>query len=152
MKKYVGLILVIVGIIIDQITKLLALKITESITIIPNILKFSLVRNYGAAFGLAQGANRILGIIGAIICIIVICMIYYLDKKDGKASAGLYLILTGGISNLFDRAFRGFVVDFMDTPFIATFNIADSLIVIGCLWLIVEELCYSIFSKSVQDK
>ena len=75
----------------------------------------------------------------------MIGMIYYLDKKDGKASIGLYLILSGGFANLIDRAFRGFVVDFIDTPFIATFNIADSMIVIGCLWLIVEELCYSIF-------
>ena len=60
MKKYVGWILVIVGIIIDQISKVFALKIADSIVIIPNLLNFTLVKNYGAAFGIAQGANKML--------------------------------------------------------------------------------------------
>lgn len=147
MKKFIGPIIVIIGIIVDQLTKILALNITTSIEIIPNFLSFSLVKNYGAAFGIAQGASGILAVISAIICIAVLIIIYYTEKKDEKAFIGLFLILSGGIGNLIDRAFRGYVVDFIDTPFIATFNIADSLIVIGCIWVILEEVFSSIFSK-----
>lgn len=147
MKKYMGWILVISGIVIDQITKLLALNLKDSVVIIPNLLNFTLVKNYGAAFGIAQGANGILAGISACICILMLVMIFYLDKKEEPISMGLFLVLSGGFANLLDRAFRGFVVDFIDTPFIATFNIADSLIVIGCFWLVIEELCISIFSK-----
>ncbi len=144
----IGIIIIFFGIIIDQITKYFASKLTDSITVIPNFLNFTLIKNYGAAFGIAQGANNILAILGAIISSIVLFMILYLNKKDGKSSIALYFILTGGIANLIDRVFRHFVVDFIDTPFIATFNIADSFVVIGAFLLIIEELCYSIFYKS----
>ena len=148
MKKHAGFIFIIVGIIIDQITKLLALNLGEKvIEVIPNFLNFSLVRNEGAAFGIAQGANYILAGISAVICIVIIFAIFFLKSKDEKVSFSFYLLLAGGFGNLIDRLFRGFVVDFIKTPFIATFNIADSLVVIGAIWLIAEETIVSLFSK-----
>ena len=151
MKKYIAWILVALGIIVDQITKLLASNIEKSIEIIPGILNFTLVKNEGAAFGFAQGSSYILLGISIVICLVVLGTIIFLKCKDENVSAGFYLILSGGIGNIIDRMFRGFVVDFIDTPFIATFNIADSLIVIGVIWLILEETIVSVFSKkSVQ--
>ena len=147
MKKYISWILVLLGIIIDQITKLLALNIVDSIEVIPGVLNFTLVKNEGAVFGFAQGSSYILLGISIVICIVVLGAIIFLKSKDEKVSPGFYLILSGGIGNIIDRMFRGFVVDFIDTPFIATFNVADSLIVIGVIWLIVEETIVSVFSK-----
>ena len=92
-----------------------------------------------------QGANTFLAIVSAVICVIITALIIVSDKKEGKVSIGLYLVLIGGLGNLIDRVFRGFVVDFIDTPFIATFNIADSFIVIGAFWVMIEEICKSIF-------
>ena len=147
MKKYIGWIFVIIGILVDQITKFFALKITDSIEIIPGILNFTLVKNEGAAFGIAQGANYILLAISIIICLVFIGTILILTKKNERVSPCFYLMVSGAIGNIIDRMFRGFVVDFIDTPFIATFNIADSLIVIGVIWLLLEETIVSIFSK-----
>jgi signal peptidase II len=45
------------------------------------------------------------------------------------------LIVTGLLSNLIDRIFRGYVVDFIDFKFWPVFNVADSLITIGVVWL-----------------
>ncbi len=93
-----------------------------------------------------QGANTILAIFSAIVCIAIIVLIAVSSKKENYVSIGLYLVLIGGLGNLIDRICRGFVVDFIDTPFIATFNIADSFIVIGAFWVLTEELCKSIFA------
>ncbi len=147
MKKYIAWILVLVGILIDQITKLLALRIEDSIEVIPGILNFTLVKNEGAVFGFAQGSSYILLGISLVICLVVLGTIIFLKYKDEDVSPGFYLILSGGVGNIIDRMFRGFVVDFIDTPFIATFNVADSLIVIGVIWLIAEETIISVFSK-----
>ncbi len=140
MKKIKYIIFIIVAIIIDQISKHIIISNNVNITLIPNLLNFTYVQNFGAAFGTMQGANYILAIISLFICLVVIGYIIYQYKKGIIPSFGLFLILTGGIGNLIDRFFRGFVIDFIDTPFIATFNIADSLIVIGCFWLIIETL------------
>ncbi len=145
MKKYIGWIVLAVGILVDQLTKFFAVKITSDIVIINGVLSFSKVENYGSAFGIFQNVNGIFAVVSALICIALLCYIFYGEKKGLGISIGAFLVLSGGIGNLIDRAFRGFVVDFINTPFIDTFNVADSLIVVGCLWIIIEELCRSIF-------
>ena len=62
------------------------------------------------------------------------------------------MILAGGLGNLIDRVFRGYVVDFIATPFIATFNIADSLVVIGVFLLLISEIIDSIRNKKVKEE
>ena len=98
MKKYIinmqNLILVLF-IVLDQISKVLARSITDSIEIIPGILNFTLVKNYGGVFGIGQGSNYILAGITTIICACIIGYICYLKKKDEKVSFFLYMILAG---------------------------------------------------------
>lgn len=127
-------------IIIDQITKMCATKINGSIVIIKKFLKFTYVENRGAVFGFMQGSNYIMAGISIVICV---ALISYLIKliKDGKTPGlGIYMVIAGGISNVIDRLARGYVVDFIDTPFIATFNIADSLIVLGVILILLSQL------------
>ena len=71
-------------------------------------------------------------------------LIAYMYHKGDKVSFAYYLIIAGGIGNFIDRIARGFVVDFIDTPFIATFNLADSFIVIGAFWIIITEVLKSL--------
>ena len=131
--------LLIVSILIDQITKFCACGIKKQITIIPSLLSFEYVENRGAVFGIMQGSNTIMAGISMIICIAIICYIIKLKKENKKVPIAWYMLLSGGIGNLIDRLARGYVVDFIATPFIATFNIADSFVVIGVVILLIQE-------------
>ena len=56
----------------------------------------------------------------------------------------LVLMFAGAFANAIDRIFRGFVIDFIETTFIAfpVFNIADIAITIGAALLIVYILFF----------
>lgn len=103
----------------------------NSLPIIKNIFHITLVTNKGAAFGILQGKTGLLIFIG-IAFIIVFCLI---ARKDAKKSLGLAiafgLILGGAASNLYDRIFLGFVVDYLDFRIWPVFNLSDTCICIG---------------------
>ena len=53
------------------------------------------------------------------------------------------MVIAGGIGNLIDRIFRGFVVDFIDINQLfnfAIFNVADIYIVVGIIGLAINFL------------
>lgn len=140
------MILTILLVIIDQVSKyLIALK-NVNITIINNILNFTYVENRGMIFGLAQGSVYVVGVISLIICMLLIWYIQNEKKNGRKVEFPIYIILAGGIGNVIDRIFRGYVIDFIDTPFIATFNLADSFVVIGIALMIITYM-YKIIKK-----
>lgn len=75
--------------------------------------------------------------------IIIGCLIYYIIKNYNKLNKYILIassmILGGGISNLLDRVFRGYVVDYIDINYLIKypiFNLADIFIVIGVLLII----------------
>ena len=143
--------ILIISILIDQISKLLVSNIKEVMVIIPNILKFEYIENYGGVFGIMQGSNIIMAVISFVICIAISVYIIKAKKEKQKIPVAWYLILAGGIGNLIDRIIRGYVVDFIATPFIATFNIADSLVVIGTFWILLKEVI-EIKNKNKEEK
>ncbi|HJX06133.1 MAG TPA: signal peptidase II, partial [Candidatus Nanoarchaeia archaeon] len=57
------------------------------------------------------------------------------DKIRKEQIIPILLIVAGLLGNLIDRAFRGFVIDFVDFKFWPVFNLADSLVCIGVIWL-----------------
>ena len=60
-------------------------------------------------------------------------------KLDNITYAGLILILAGGMSNMIDRIFNGYVIDFIDVNIFnfPHFNIADISIVVGIIILFI---------------
>ena len=147
-KPYVIVILVILLIVIDQISKF---YIVENIgkeikNIIPNVLNFTYVENRGGAFGVGQNSTMMFVLVNIIILgIIIRFMMIQKDRIDRKTQVILSMILAGGISNLIDRIARGFVLDFIDfSPIISfpVFNIADILIVIGWVSLAIVTAVY----------
>ncbi len=141
-KKIIIIIcIVIILILIDQITKVYAIdsfkeKILE---ILPNILNFNYAENRGGAFGIGQN-GAITFIISNIIVLglIVRFVILQIERIDKKTMIIVSLVLAGGISNLIDRLFRGFVVDFLQifpNSNFPIFNLADCFIVIGWILL-----------------
>lgn len=77
-------------------------------------------------------------ITGAALLLLVFLFFKTLRKKNFLLSAGFLLIILGGASNLFDRIFFGYVIDWIRIFFLpmSIFNIADIMIVGGILCLI----------------
>ena len=122
---------------VDLYTKALAVSrlAGNSFPVIDNILNFTYVENTGAAFGMLKNGNVFL-IISTVI--ILAAVIVYLTIKKPKAKVvkiASALIIGGALGNLYDRIFRGFVVDFIDIRFInyPVFNIADCCVVCGAI-------------------
>ena len=126
-------------IISDQITKFLITKymaLHQSIPLIKNILHLTYIQNTGAGFGILKGSNTIL-IFTSLIIIGAILFNFKKITKEKSINIPIALILGGAIGNLIDRILVGHVIDFMDFRIWPAFNVADSAITIGALWLIV---------------
>lgn len=67
---------------------------------------------------------------------IITALIYYISKN--KLDLGLALILSGAMSNIFDRLYLGCVIDFIKLPFWPFFNLADTFITFGVIMLIIK--------------
>ena len=124
---------------IDQLTN--ALVIEQNLIVIPNIINITYTENTGMAFGIGQNNLFFIIIINIIVLGIIIKLIKEKQEQiDLKILTSLILILSGGIGNLIDRIFRGYVVDFIDINFMSfpNFNIADISITVGILILIIS--------------
>lgn len=136
-KKKVGIIIAVVVILLDQLTKML--MINRHLMIIPNLLEFTYTENKGVAFGIANSKLFLIILISILILSIIFKFIKERETQITKnILLSLYLILAGGISNLIDRIFRGYVIDFIDVNILnfPNFNIADICITLGIFTLI----------------
>lgn len=130
----------LITLMIDQIIKYIVVASNCNIPIIPNIFNLIYVKNTGGVYGIFENSNFKFIIISIIILIIL--FIYSKNiTKDNKLKRVLWqLILAGGVSNLIDRIFRGFVVDFVQMIGFGVFNLADACIVISAIMIIFLEL------------
>ena len=111
----------------------------HSVSVIPHILDFTYVENRGMAFGLLADNRWIFMLISAALITAIICIFKYSKIEQKLFVVSLSLVLGGGIANMLDRIFLGYVVDFIDVTFVdfAVFNIADSCVVVGACLLAV---------------
>lgn len=150
-KKNKNLILAIILFIIlltlDQITKIIIVKNSVNITLIPNVLEIHTVHNTGGAFGVAEGNTGMFIITNLVVLGLIIRFICLQRELMDKVTLySLFTILAGGFSNLIDRIIRGYVIDFINIiPSInfPKFNLADMYITIG--WIILA-FVFALFS------
>ena len=144
------------GIGLDQLSKLLAVKLLEPVGSVPlwsGVLHLTYVENKGAAFGMLSD-NRWVFMSISTVAIIAIALYLYSGKCAGKLfTSGLMLIVSGGIGNMIDRLALGYVVDFIDFALIdfAVFNIADSFVCIGA-GLLILSLILDIIKEAKLEK
>jgi signal peptidase II len=107
----------------------------ESIPVIPNIFHLTYIENPGAAFGLL--ANQRIFFIVITIIILIAVIYFYRQLKPGQIllKIALGMVVGGAIGNLIDRLRIGTVTDFFDFRIWPVFNIADSAIVIGMIYI-----------------
>ncbi len=132
---------------LDQITKwgcLRILDIHQSITVIPGFFNLVHVRNRGMAFGFLNRAGSdmpfyflLFATLGAIFFLVFWAL--RLKPEEYRILPGLSLILGGAMGNLIDRIRLHEVIDFLDFQIghfhWPAFNVADSAITVGTLWV-----------------
>ena len=122
--------------VLDQLTKLWVTSTMvegERIPVLPPLLHWYFIRNSGAAFSIGENVTWVFSIIMAGVAVAILFQV----RRLGSAwwSLALGLLLGGALGNLTDRLFRdpsfgmGHVVDFIQLPNFAIFNIADSAVV-----------------------
>ena len=114
-------------------------------SVLPGVLRLSLVYNYGASWGILSGKTALLLVVTVLVCLAILCAIL-LDKPAavlGRLS--LAFILGGAVGNALDRYLLGYVIDMFETEFISfpVFNVADCFITVGaallCVWVLLDE-------------
>ncbi|MET3811217.1 signal peptidase II [Arthrobacter sp. UYEF3] len=120
----------------DQLTKLwVTATMTEGerIPVLPPLLHWYYIRNSGAAFSIGENITWVFTIIMAAVSVAILLQLRRLGSAWWALALGL--LLGGALGNLTDRLFRepsfamGHVVDFIQLPNFAIFNIADSAVV-----------------------
>ena len=157
------LIISICVVFLDLTTKNIAVKLlsNKDITIIPNILDFTLVWNKGAAFGIFANSSELvrkLVLLGASSVAVLATAIYAFSKRKELSNLEIIflgLIAGGAVGNLYDRFILGKVRDFIDFHVLnyhwPAFNIADASITIGIAGFIFNELYLKKRLKNKQD-
>ncbi len=142
---------------LDQVTKLAILG-RDVVDIYPEMeitsfLNLVLVQNKGISFGLFSryAAGWLISILT--IGIVVVLFIWMRKLERAILALPFSLIIGGAIGNLIDRLNYGFVVDFIDFHFFGwhwpAFNIADSAITVGVIFLLIASFSnnFKLFSK-----
>lgn len=133
--------------VLDQLTKALALEhLTpgEPVDVIGGFLKFNLIRNSGAAFSLGAGYTPYISAIQIIVALGVV----YLSRRLGSVgwAVAFGFLFGGALGNIIDRIFRepspfhGHVIDFLQTPHWAIFNVADMAVTTAAALLVIQTL------------
>ena len=105
------------------------------------------IRNPGAAFGLLAGSSDafrmvFFGVTSLFALALLGTILYRLPEKDWVGQLSIAGILGGAIGNLIDRLRYGEVIDFLDVYVDSyhwpAFNVADSAISVGVVFLIIH--------------
>lgn len=135
--------LILAILLLDLLTKYLArihLAGGPGITLIEDFFSLTYVENRGAAFGLFSQKTYGPLLLLALACFLTLILVKFLSKlRYRPLRYGLCLIISGSLGNTIDRLLRGFVTDFLTFKFgswyFPSFNLADTAIVLGCIFL-----------------
>ena len=157
MKRYLALLLSVVLVVLDQVFKLLAhahLKPIDTYPIIEDVLHLTYLENRGAAFGMMEGQTWLL-IWGTGLILLVMILAVMIVKIPGTLpNVIVCVIIGGGVGNLIDRVYRGYVIDYIQVRFVdfAIFNFADICVVVGVAALVLYIFCHEFAARKKEGK
>ena len=144
------ILMIVALVVVDQVSKLMVhylLAPVGSVDVIPNVFRFTYVENRGAAFGMLSEHRWVFMVLSTLA---IGALLIYLWKFRPDSTLGcmaLSMIIAGGIGNMLDRCYLGYVVDFLDfcafpELWMWVFNVADVCVCVGgglmVLWLILS--------------
>ena len=129
---------------LDQISKYFVVEriaYGAVVPCVPGLFHLTYVQNFGAAFSFFQGQRWLF----ILVFVAFMGLLVWGLKKKALPFTRLELwclaaILGGGLGNILDRVFRGYVVDMIAVDFIRfpVFNVADCFITCGAILLLVH--------------
>ena len=147
--KHKGYYLLFLGLVLtDQFTKQIFMSsfdLGQSIVVNP-FLSWTYLQNTGAAFSFLAGGGMMqksfLLVVSILVSIWIVIWTQRTPSIYRQKLLGQFLLLSGAVGNLIDRAHYGYVIDaievLVNTFYWPVFNIADSLIFVGVALLIFE--------------
>lgn len=127
--------MLVLGFILDRVLKFVFNQKLphEEFFIIPKFISLRLHQNTGMAFSLEVPQAILIYLGGAILLILAFAGIYGLLRQQLDWLNPIGLLFAGGASNLFDRIAYGYTIDYIYLRPYSLFNLADIMIVAGCL-------------------
>ena len=128
----------------DQITKYITvanIPLYGAVPFIPGVVRFTYVRNTGAAFSSFQGQQWLFALVFAVLTVLVLWEYFKspmpFTKLDRWCIAAIY---GGALGNMIDRVRLGYVVDMIEAEFMTfpIFNVGDIFITCGCILLVIR--------------
>ena len=149
--KVLSLAVMIALVTADQVIKYFVyayLRHVGSVPVISKVLQFSYYENDGAMMGMMSGKTALMTIL-ALICLGVIAFVIFSGKiKFGVDYCCIVLMMSGGLGNIIDRIFRGYVIDYIEVLFVDfyIFNFADCLVTCAAFIMIGNQI-YEIYKE-----
>ena len=111
------------------------LALGQSAPFLPGVMQLTRLHNTGAAWSSFSGMTTVLAAITVVLMALVLWLLVKRIVRHPLGVAGCLFILGGGMGNLIDRVFRGYVVDMFDIQLFQypIFNLADCFVVIGAI-------------------
>lgn len=116
-----------------------AMRVGESIVLVPGFLSLTHIKNDGGAFGIL-GGNQLVLLIASALAVGVVLWMLLAGEASRLTAVGCGLILGGAAGNLLDRLTAGEVTDYVHFSFWYIFNAADAAIVVGVILLLLSSL------------
>lgn len=137
--EWFGYLLIFTSIIgLDQLVKALVyrdLRPISTFELLPGVFRLKYCENTGAAFSILAGQTWVFIVLTVLLCSLIIFLLIRGVIRSAPARIALVCVVSGGVGNLIDRIFRGYVVDMFDFYLIdfAVFNVADIFVCCGCI-------------------
>ena len=127
---------------VDQGIKTLVertVRLGESVTVVPDLLYLTHIKNAGGAFGILGGQATVL-LVGSAVAVAFVLWMLLAGPPNRLTVFGCGLVLGGAAGNLLDRLTQGEVTDYVHFTFWYIFNAADAAIVVGVGLLLLSAL------------
>jgi len=124
-------------------------NILQQVPLIDHLVYITVVFNKGAAFGILNSHTEFLTLLSVIFIVVLFFLVY--QERHGRFSLRVAYgcILGGALCNLFDRVVYGYVVDYIDVQVWPVFNLSDSAITLGVLYILYSSLRHRRHEKEV---
>ena len=134
-----------VGLAADQLTKWLIYEQTlqsRVVTVIPGFFYLKAAENQGVVWGLLSSRPALVAATGIVAGILVVIFYHKFAGPSKLEGLAWGVILGGAAGNLIDRLYFNHVRDFIDLHVAGwswpTFNVADTFITLGAIYLVVH--------------